>query len=45
MCSNVDLCMYSDVLEDYDINPGWDRRLVLRLVRTWWPESSGHRPV
>ena len=22
MCYNVDLCMYYDVLEDYNINPG-----------------------
>ena len=51
MCYNVDLCMYLllvimyyDVLEDYNIDPGRDRRLALRLVRIWWPESSGHRP-
>ena len=25
MCCNVDLCMYSDILEECNINPGRDR--------------------
>ena len=31
-----------DSPEDCNINPGRDRRLALRLVRIWWPDSSGH---